>query len=152
MSKHPRETRDSLKIIGIVMKTTNANGQSIQDIARFWEKFNDEQIFTKIPNKKNQDILALYTDYEGDETQPYHYMIGCEVTSLDDIPVGMVGKIIPPADYTILKAQGQFPDCLTKTWQTIWKSDLKRSYRNDFEVYRTFDPNHADIDVYIGVK
>ena len=39
-----------------------------------------------------------------------------------------------------------------QTWQSIWKSDLKRSYRCDFEVYKTFDPNHADIDVYIGVK
>lgn len=79
-------------------------------------------------------------------------MICCEVTSLDDVPPGMVSKIIPTADYTIVKAHGKFPDCLMQTWQQIWQSDLKRSYRFDFEVYKTLDPDNADIDIYIGVK
>lgn len=152
MTKHPRETRDALKVIGIQIKTTNAQGQATRDISKFWEKFKKEEILEKIPNKKNREVLALYTDYEGDIHQPYHYMICCEVTSLEEVPPGMVSKIIPPADYTIMKAQGKFPECLIQTWQSIWKSDLKRSYRNDFEVYRAFDPNHADIDIYIGVK
>lgn len=152
MTKHPRETKDSLKVIGIQMKTTNSNGQSGRDIAHFWEKFRKENIFEKIPNKKSQDVFALYTDYEGDYNHPYSYMIGSEVTSLEDIPAGMVGKIIPTADYTIIKAQGKFPECLIQAWQNIWKSDLNRSYRFDFEVYNISDPNNADIDVYIGVK
>lgn len=152
MTKHPRETKDTLKVIGIQMKTTNEKGQAYNDIAKFWEKFNKEKIFEKIPNKKSNDILALYTDYEGDYSQPYNYMICCEVTSLEEVPPGMVTRIIPTADYTILKAQGKFPECLIQTWQTIWQSDLKRSYRYDFEIYKTLDLNNADIDVYIGVR
>ena len=152
MTKHPRETKDALKIIGIQMRTTNEKGQSSYDISKFWEKFRQESILDKIPNKKSQNILALYTDYEGDYTQPFNYTICCEVTSLEDVPPGMIAKIIPPADYTILQATGKFPDCLIQTWQSIWQSDLKRSYRFDFEIYKTLDPHHANIDVYIGVK
>ncbi len=152
MTKHPRETKDSLKVIGIQIRTTNAHGQASQDIPRLWGKFHAENIFDKIPNKKSTDILVLYTDYEGDYMQPYKCMICCEVSSLEDVPPGMVSKIIPTADYTILKAKGKFPECLAQTWQTIWKSDLKRTYRYDFEVYKTLDLNNADIDVYIGVK
>lgn len=152
MTKHPRETKDSLKVIGIQMKTTNENGQSGKDISRLWDKFRKEHILDKIPNKKGQDVLALYSDYEGDYTKPFHYTICCEVTSIEEVPPGMTSIIIPTADYTILNATGKFPDCLIKTWHDIWASDLKRSYRYDFEVYKTFDPNHADIDVYIGVR
>ena len=112
MTKHHRETKDSLKVIGILMKTTNSEEQCVIDIPRFWEKFHKENVLDRIPNKKSKQILALYTDYEGDYTQPYNYMICCEVTSLDDVPPDMTAKIIPPADYTILKAQGKFPEML----------------------------------------
>lgn len=150
MSKHPRETKDSLKVIGIQMKTINDTAS--HDITKFWEKFRNEDIFNKIPHKINSTLLALYTDYEGGISQPYHYTICCEVSSLEEIPIGMVGKIIPTADYIILKAQGKFPDCLIQTWQTIWQSDFKRSFRYDFELYKEMDTNHAEIDVYIGVR
>lgn len=152
MTKHPRETKDTFKMIGIVTRTTNVNAQASLDIPKLWDKFYKENILDRIPNKKNNQVLALYTDYEGDYLQPYNVMIGCEVTSLEDVPPGMASKIIPTSDYTILKAQGKFPDCLVQTWQKIWESDLKRSYHNDFEVYNTLDFTHADIDVYIGVK
>jgi predicted transcriptional regulator YdeE len=152
MSKHPRETKDTLKIIGIQMKTTNAKGQASKDISKLWEKFLIENILEKIPNKKSKNILVLYTDYEGNHEEPYNCTICCEVTSLENVPTGMVSKIIPPADYTILKSQGKFPECLIQTWQSIWNSDLKRTYRCDFEIYKTLDPNNADIEVYIGVK
>jgi predicted transcriptional regulator YdeE len=152
MTKHPRETKDTLKVIGISIKTTNANGQAAVDIANLWQKFYSENFLDKIPNKKNNTLLGLYTEYEGDFTQPYQYMICCEVTSLEDVPFDMTSKIIPTADYTILNAKGKFPDCLIQTWETIWKSDLRRSYRNDFEVYQDLNPENANIDVYIGVK
>lgn len=152
MTKHPRETRDALKVIGIQIKTTNVKGQASKDISQLWERFRLENIFDKIPNKKNNTVLVLYSDYEGDYTQPYNYMICCEVNSLEEVPLGLVAKIIPTSDYTIVKAQGKFPECLVKTWQSIWQSDLKRSYRYDLEVYKNFDLNNADIDVYIGVK
>lgn len=152
MTKHPRETKDSIKVIGIQIQTTNEKGQAARDISKLWDLFREEKTVDKIPNKKGNEILALYTDYEGDYSQPFNYMICCEVTSIEDVPLGMVAKIIPTADYTILKAMGKFPDCLIKTWKAIWQSDLKRTYRYDFEVYKTLDPNLTEIDVYIGVK
>ena len=56
------------------------------------DRFFKENISSKIPNKINGDILALYTDYEGDYTKPYSWILGCEVSSLEQVPEGLVGK------------------------------------------------------------
>ena len=152
MTKHPRETKDSIKVIGIQTRTTNENNQHAEDIPKLWAKFQEEKVFDKIPNKKSNELIGLYSDYESDFTKPYNYMICCEVTSLEDVPEGFVSKIVPTADYIIFKAQGKFPECLIKTWEKIWNSDLKRAYHHDFEIYKKMDSNQSEIDVYIGVK
>ena len=51
-----------------------------------------EGIAEKIPNKIDQSILSIYTNYEGDHTQPYDTILGCKVSSLQEIPEGMVGQ------------------------------------------------------------
>lgn len=152
MTKHPRETKDSIKVIGIQIRTTNENNQQAKDIPKLWSRFQEENLFDKIPNKKSSELIGLYFDYESDYTKPYNYMICCEVTSLENIPEGLVSKIVPTSDYTIFKAEGKFPDCIEKAWEKIWGSDLKRAYHYDFEIYKKIDLNQSEIDVYVGVK
>ena len=43
----------------------------------------------KIPNRINKEMVAVYTDYESDQTKPFTYLVGCEVSSLDQIPEGL---------------------------------------------------------------
>jgi len=81
----------AFNIIGIPVRTSNENGKSAQDIDALWEKFMSENIVGQIPNKISQNVYSVYTDYEGDYTQPYTTLLGCKVTSLEEIPKGMVG-------------------------------------------------------------
>lgn len=152
MVKQSRETLDSLKVIGIQIRTTNENNQCAHDMSELWNKFFTKKLVDKIPNKKSSNLIGLYSDYESDYTKPYNFMICCEVTSIEDVPEGFISKIIPTADYKIFKAKGKFPDCLIQTWKKIWASDLNRAYHHDLEFYKNMDPNQSEIDVFIGVK
>ena len=77
------------KVIGIECRTSNNPEDAPRDIPRQWEKFYRENVLQKIPNKVSEEVIALYCDYDGDYTQPYSLVLGCFVTSLDQIPHGM---------------------------------------------------------------
>lgn len=140
-------------IIGIFTRTTNEGLKCQDDIPPLWEKFFGEHLVSKIPNRLNQNLYAVYTAYEGDYTKPYTYLLGCEVSSLDKIPEGMMGIEIPSSQYASFPVQGDFPLSLLEAWQEIWDENLKRSYTFDFEVYPPdFDPrSHSDLEIYIAV-
>jgi len=140
-------------IIGITTKTAN-DGSAAQDIPALWQKFHQTNTLNNIPNKKSDEVFALYYNYEGDYTQPYWVLIGCEVDSIEKIPTGMVAQQIPASTYAVYKATGPFPQELINTWQHIWLSSLKRTYTGDFELYPAgFCPtNNAAVDVYIAIK
>jgi predicted transcriptional regulator YdeE/GNAT superfamily N-acetyltransferase len=146
------EKKSQKYFIGLELRTNNQECSSAMPAHK--EKFFRENISAKIPNKINGDILALYTDYEGDYTKPYSWILGYEVSSLDDVPAGLVGKTIPQAQYAVFTTQGEFPQGLIAAWQAVWKSNLPRSYTSDFEMYRAnFDPQkNPEVKVYISLN
>lgn len=139
-------------IIGLELRTSNA--ECMNTIPKHWERFCKEEVFNTIPNKVGNDIFALYTDYEGDCTMPYSYIIGCEVSTLDEIPAGLVSRVVPESTYAVFTARGAFPQSVIDTWQAIWKTDLKRLYTCDFEMYRAdFHPQqNSEMEVYIAIE
>lgn len=136
---------DSFYLIGLPIKTTPAEAQ--EKIGAHWNRFFEENWLEKIPNRINDTLYGLYTDYEGDFTQPYTLIIGTQVSTLSSIPEGMVGKEIPAQTYALFEAKGEFPQALIDKWIEIWKTPLERSYLADFEKY---DGGVATI--YIGLK
>lgn len=156
------ESRPSFHIIGIEIQTSPEVAE--KEIAQLWHKFVAENIEEKIPNKASLEILALYSDYSSDHDDycehdhvqgpldHYSYLIGCAVSSLDHVPVGMVGKTIPQSRYAKFTARGHFPESLKKMWQEINDMDLKRTYKFDFEDYRAFEADDKAIDIYVGIK
>lgn len=138
--------------IGLELRTNNEECALAMPAHK--DRFFKENILLKISNKINGNILALYTDYEGDETKPYSWILGCEVSSLEQVPEGLVGKVIPESNYAVFTTQGEFPQGLIAAWQEIWKSNLSRTYTNDFEVYRSdFDPQqNPEVKVYIAIE
>lgn len=137
--------------IGLLLRTNNEECSKTMPAHK--DRFFKERILEKIPNKMNGNILALYTDYEGDYTKPYSWVLGCEVSSLDQVPDGLVGKVIPKSRYAVYTTQGEFPEGLIKAWQAVWQSNLHRSYTSDFEVYRSdFDPKtNPEVKLYIAI-
>ncbi|MBD3231637.1 AraC family transcriptional regulator [Candidatus Dependentiae bacterium] len=147
-------TKNEIKVMGVELKTTNQNNQAAIQIPQFWQKFYTQNIKDQIPNKIEDEILGLYIDYEGDFTKPYSFVICCKVSCLENIPNGMVGKIIPASKYAVFSTKGKYPESLLKTWQNIWTSNLDRTYTGDFEIYKQnlSATQNPEIDVYIAIK
>lgn len=146
---------DAFHVIGISVKTTNKDQQSAQDIGALWGKFMQEQILDKIPNKIDNTVYSIYTDYEGDYTQPYTTVLGCKVSSLENIPEGMVGKTFEGGSYTKFVSKGDLTQGVVfQDWLKIWNTGLNRNYATDFEVYgeRAMNPNDAEVDIFVGVN
>lgn len=142
-------------IIGISIRTTNENKQAATDIPALWNKFMMEGILQQIPNKTDQTIYCVYTDYEKDHTKPYTTILGCKVESLNSIPEGMVGKRIDTANYELFTPKGNLIQGLVyNEWLKIWDLDLPRTFTSDFEVYGPKAQNfeNAEVDIFIAVK
>jgi predicted transcriptional regulator YdeE len=140
-------------LIGIECRTSNALDAAPQDIPKLWGRFYGEDILSRIPNRVSDEVIALYTGYEGDYTQPYTVVIGCPVSSIDTVPEGMVAKTIPASSYAVFRAIGEHPKALIETWGNIWKQDtLERTYLSDFELYGSKFVSDQEVEVYIGVE
>lgn len=142
-------------IIGISVRTTNENMQATKDIPALWDKFMKEQIAGKIPNKIDDTVYCIYTDYEKDHTKPYTTILGCKVKNLDTIPAGMIGKSIEGGDYTPFTAKGNvMQGSVFNEWTKIWNANLPRTFTSDFEVYGAKAQNfeNAEVDIFIAVN
>lgn len=147
--------KEAFKVIGIKVRTTNENGQAANDIPKLWGKFMEENIAMKIPNKTDESVLCIYTNYEKDHTKPYDTILGCKVSSLDEIPNGMIGQEFKNANYTQFEAKGNLTKGVVyNSWLEIWQKDLDRTFTADFEVYgaKAQDPTNAELDIFVAVK
>jgi len=146
---------ESFHIIGIAVRTTNQNGQAAHDIGKLWQRFFSENILDQIPNKIDSTLYSVYTDYESDYTKPYTTILGCKVSSLKEIPEGMVGKTIPAGKFTKFIAKGNLMQgAVYSEWVKIWNAPLDRKYSADFEVYgeKSQNPEHAEVDIFIALR
>ena len=157
--KHLECEKHSLKakiIVGIEVKTSNAPGESEKDIPALWDRFMTDNIQDQIPNKADSTVYGIYTHYEGDHTAPYTVIIGCEVTELpDELPEGLMTHTTPACTYAHIPMTGSFPEGVMKAWQSVWCSDLERSFTSDFEAYdETFNPANGcqGSNLYIAIK
>lgn len=146
---------EDFHVIGISVRTKNENQETTRDIAKLWNDFMSRKIMNKIPNKIEDTLYAIYTDYESDHSGEYTIVVGCKVSSLEVIPLGMVGTTVKTGDYAKFMAKGDVTKAaIPDAWEKIWKTDLNRVYASDFEVYddRAMDPTNAEVDIFIGVN
>jgi predicted transcriptional regulator YdeE len=145
----------SFSVIGISIRTTNENGQAEQDIPALWNKFMTERTIEKIPNKIDNTVYCIYTDYEKDHTKPYTTILGCKVENLNNIPNEMVYKTFDESEYEKFVAKGNIlKGMVFGEWTKIWNSDLDRAFTADFEVYgeKAQNPEKAEVDIFVAVK
>lgn len=146
--------KEAINIIGLAIRTSNHNGEAAKDIPGLWARFWAENRIAAIPNKMDDTIYCVYTNYEGDYTKPYTTLLGCRVGTLDEIPDEMVGHAIEPATYAVFTAKGNLMEgAVFAEWQKIWASGLQRAYTADFEVYgeKAQNPADAEVDIFIAV-
>ena len=147
---------NGFKIIGISTRTTNKDNQSQQDLTNLWGQFYAQNIFDKIPNKVSDNVLSIYTDYKSDFTDEYTTIIGVPVSTLDEIPAGLIGREFNADNFEKFVAKGAMPNAVVNVWLDIWKRDkeLDRKYSYDFEVYGQKSPNgeNSEVEIYIAKK
>lgn len=153
---------DESSIIGIEARTSGeqemyGDGQ----IAGLWQKFYQEHIVEKIPNKSDKNVYAVYTDYSRDRMGAYTVVIGAKVKDKTQAPAGMILKTIPAGQYTVLTSEkGPADTVIPAAWQRVWaledKDQLggKRAYKADYEVYApdATGPQSTQADLYVGLK
>lgn len=147
------EYLESFSVIGIAVRTNNMTGAAAKNISALWQAFFEKQISNSIPNKIDDTLYCIYTDYEGDYTQDYTTVLGCKVSKVEAVPEGMVAVKIASGNYIKFEAQGKMSEGFVfKQWQTIWQSNIKRAYSTDFEVYdqRTQNPDDAVVAIFIA--
>ena len=149
------EKVSAFNIIGISVRTTNENNEAAIDIPALWNKFMTEGIAAQIPNKIDNNLYCIYTEYEKDFTKPYTTILGCKVENLSNVPAGMKGVSFPEASYQKFIAKGNILEGMVfHEWNKIWNKNLNRSYAADFEVYgeKANDPADAEVDIFIAIK
>ena len=153
--------RDGFMVIGIAARTSNAKEMTSEGvIGKQWGRLFQEGILGKIPNKADQNIVALYTDYASDHDGEYTYVLGARVTSDKDVPEGMVVKKISGGKFAVFTSgKGPGQQVVPAVWMKINSLPKTavggdRMYQADYEIYdeRAADPQNLVMDVYIGIK
>ena len=151
------------QVIGIAASTSNAKEAGPDAIiGKQWHRFMSDELINKIPNRVDQTIYAVYTDYTSDSNGQYTVILGAKVRPVPNptIPDGMVIKTVPAGRYAVFTSErGPVVKVVVDTWKQIWAyyqspQNGQRAYQADFEVYdqRAADPNNAQVDIYVGLK
>ena len=139
--------------IVVGLKTTNQEGKSMKDIGMTWQKLFTDGIYEKIPSKVNHKTIGLYTNYEGDYTKPYSFIVGAEVSQKLEMEE-VESVVIPKGKYAKFVIIGDVQNSVGQAWQEIWRMDLKRTYTCDFEEYQN-NASHKEkqeIHIYLGIE
>ena len=141
------------KLAGFNARTSNADPTMNETIAGLWKQLFETGTFFSMKNKVNAYSIGLYSDDENGAEGEYDITVGCEVTTYDNMPEGMIQKIIPAGNYAKFVIFGDMQAAVADAWQKIWQLPLERTYTGDFEEYVSTEENgEAEIHIYIAVK
>lgn len=151
---------ESFSIIGITVRTDNSDIQKLtHDMQSLWGKFIAENIVQQIPDKVDDAIYCVYTDYAGDHTHPYTALLGCKVAAMAlqsaSLPTGLVAKQFAGGKYNKYLVKGNLLEgAVFAKWQEIWAQDIPRAYTADFEVYGANSQNleAAEVEIFIAIR
>jgi AraC family transcriptional regulator len=152
--------REAIKLIGIMYYGDNKNWE----IPKIWEEF--LPLMKKIPNclpVRESYGLCFYTE-SFSKTGLFYYLAGLPVSSLEEIPIELVGKTLPASEYAVFTHKGSFvgkTNTVRDTYAYAYGTWLPTSpytnpYAYDFEFYdERFKGNtnpDSEIDICIPIK
>ena len=147
-------------VAGYLVRTNNASEASGESkIGPLWQRFMQENLAARIPNRADESFTVVYSNYASDETGAYDYLLGARVTSVDRLPAEMTWRKVEPATYAVLLTdKGQMPGVLQAAWDHIWHMSAgelggKRAFVTDYEIYdkRTENSRNAQVEIHIGL-
>lgn len=153
-------TQESFTVVGVTVRTNNAREAGGDgEIPKLWARAMQEGLLNSIPDRTDQNTIAVYSGYAGEENSDYDYTLGVRVTSAGNVPEGYVARTIAAGPYAVIRSeQGPPQQVVPAVWAHIWQlspEELggKRAFRTDYEVYAPgMTADNAQIDVYVGLK
>lgn len=128
---------------------TRITGDPTAQIGALWQRFLSEHLADDIPERLDDRMIAMYFNYEGDQTQPFMFFLGCEVGDVACVPDGFALRNTPVGVYAEFLAVGDMPGALIAKWQQIWAADFKRNFAADYEIHDPATPN--EVAIYVGM-
>ena len=133
------------------------------EIGRLWNRFTiyltDHR--DRIKHIKD-DACAYEVHVESEETASKGHreiFVGVEVERLEDIPVEMLAKILPPAQYAVFTLKGEqiTSDWSKMIWEWMSGAGYESAYPYGFQLYdqrfKGLDNlEGSELDVYVPVK
>lgn len=139
-----------MKIVGIELRTSNE--VAFHDIPKHWQRFYQEGILSRIPNKVSNDVFAVYTNFENEgknNSGTYSLIVGAEVESLERVPSDLAATVVSESKRRVFAVPTGQPEKVGEQWQQIWGlTDLDKTFIADYEHYR----ESGEIEIHIGVS
>ena len=136
--------QDGRTVMGIHTRASNAELNKIGDLWRRYHAMGDHTI---VETRLNDVPYCVYCEYEGDHTQPFTVVIGCEVAEGTPEMDGFKAIRIEAGRFAVYTREYAQPNPVFATWEEIWKTPLDRRYQADYDRYG------ADgISVHVGVR
>ncbi len=89
--------KKDIQAVGMTLLTSFKEGQSKKDIPPFFHKTLHEGTLEKVPNKLNQNLMCVFLIKP--DNPDFTYAIAKEVSSLENVPDGMIPIKLPAATY-----------------------------------------------------
>ena len=138
-------------VVGVSTRIKNSNPTMPNVIGKLWKDFYSNNVYNAILDKASTTTIGLYDEYESDVNGAYDITVCAQVNKVEEIPKGCVVKHIPAGKYAKFYVHGHVQKAVMQFWQQLWKMDLKRSYKADFEEYMNLSEEEADIIIYIAL-
>lgn len=137
-------------LIGITEKSDYTDENMIKVIRRLWGKFFSKGIYNKIPNRKTEKNICLYSNYRDTS---FDITVCAEVNKDSDELEDTEVKVIPSGRYAKFIVEGHMQEAVIKFWSQLGEVNLNRSFVCDFEEYQCFeDLESNEIHMYISLK
>jgi len=147
--------RSEFKAVGMRYYGANKNNE----ITELWNKFVNRirEIKNRVEHKTSLGVCE-YVPNLTDESQ-FGYIACVEVSSLDEVPEGMVGQVVTSNKYAVFTHKGPV-DRLGDTYEYIYstwlpKSGYEPAPAHDFELYDdrfNLGSENSQMDIYIPIK
>lgn len=159
---------ESFLVAGPSIKTTWQDGRHLKDIPVFWNRYYSERVWESISCKEKEPYRTDYGvgfDYGiyGESfgwNGSFEWLGGVKVDSLENLPAGITGKLIPEAEYAVFTTPTSnaenFIENLKLTWTYIalmWLPDSGYKHTGTHELTMYCPERDAfSKDIYIPVS
>jgi len=93
------KSKEEMKIIGFVLRTTFLQNLQAEEIPPFFHKVMEAKTLKSVPNRANNNQICVI-DRKADSPE-FSYYMGVEVNNYDEIPEGMETITIPASNFAV---------------------------------------------------